>query len=63
MTPEEIKKGLQEIQNKILNNTYSLWGSDLERTYEVSIMEDYDVDNIKYNGWYEELDKLIKKIS
>lgn len=61
MTPKEIKEELQKISNKMGKNSMDLWGSELDETYQVILVENHP--DVKYNGWSEDLENLIKKIS
>ena len=58
----ESGKDREDIINKIKNNTISLWEDNLEETFECVITEDVEDedDNIKYNGWYEDLLEYLK---
>jgi hypothetical protein len=61
-TNEELKP----IIDKIDENRYDLWDHELKNTFQCVILEDIDLDEdeeetdpIYYNGWFEDLQKLI----
>jgi hypothetical protein len=68
LTPAQIKKKLQAIIANINECGMSAWNADLENTVEAVALEDYygdveeDEPTVKYNGWYEELEKLIESL-
>ena len=66
MDKSEILLQLKAIQSKISDNTISAWQDDLQATNEVVALnnfneesEDEDVEPTVYNGWAEDIDKLI----
>jgi hypothetical protein len=71
MTNLEIKTQLESIIAKIEDNAISAWNSDLENSIEAIATEDFFGDpdleegepSVTYNGWYDDLVELIKKIN
>ena len=61
---------LINIKIKIMNNSIHAWEPDLENTKFVTILEDFNVvidetgedETVKYNGWDEDLDRLIASL-
>jgi len=59
-----------KILKKIDENTFSLWEGNLEETFECVLTEDLYEDGeskyekgeilVEYNGWYEDLEKILK---
>ena len=67
MTNNEIKKSLLEVISKIESNGIGAWSGNLEYTTEAVALEDYYGEDgseasVKYNGWYEDLRKIIESI-
>lgn len=67
MTTQQIKKQLESILNKINNNGIEAWNADLESSVEAVCLDDFKGDDsgeitVKYNGWLEDLDNLIKNL-
>lgn len=67
-TIEEIKNALESIVTKINDNGISAWNSDLADTSEAVAIEDHYGDpdleepSVKYNGWLDDLENLIKNL-
>jgi hypothetical protein len=65
---DNIKKSLLSIIAKINDNGIGAWNADLENTVEAVALEDYygdveqDEPTAKYNGWYEDLEKLLESL-
>ena len=69
-----MKKRLKEIMEKIMANRDGAWRDDLTDTIECVILEDLakglpeDLEDdeeqevIEYNGWFEDLEKLISEL-
>ena len=61
---------LINIKIKIMSNSIDAWEPDLENTKFVTILEDFNVvidetgedETVKYNGWDEDLDRLIASL-
>lgn len=70
MERHNIRRILNVIIAKIQNNIQSVWEPELDETKEVVILEDFnrttsdepDVGTLEYNGWYDDLENLIKSI-
>ena len=68
MTNQEIKKSLEKILKKINDNGINAWHSDLEDYIEAVALENFRGDSdsnkptIKYNGWLDDLEKLVGKL-
>lgn len=64
----EVKEKLQAIIASINECGMGAWNADLENTVEAVALEDYygdvesDEPTVKYNGWYEELEKLLESL-
>jgi hypothetical protein len=65
---EDIKYKLALLLTKINACGIGAWNADLENTIEAVALEDYygdvesDEPTVKYNGWYEDLEKLVSSI-
>jgi hypothetical protein len=68
MTNLEIKTQLESILSKVDANTLRAWNYDLEDTTEAIAIEDHYGDedinspSVRYNGWLNDLENLIKNI-
>ena len=64
----EVKEKLQAIIASINECGMGAWNADLENTVEAVALEDYygdvesDEPTVTYNGWYEDLEKLIESL-
>jgi len=65
---ELIKQVLMDIIAKINDAGIGAWNANLENTVEAVALEDYygdvesDEPTVKYNGWYDDLEKLVSSI-
>jgi hypothetical protein len=62
-----MKEKLKAILEKIQKNQIDAWEDGLEETRSVVILEDFDRGDdipfiVKYNGWLEDLEKIIENI-
>lgn len=63
-----IKEKLQDIIARINECGIGAWNADLENTVEAVALEDFygdvesDEPTVKYNGWYESLEKLVESL-
>jgi hypothetical protein len=66
---KEMLMTLTIIKRKIEVNSVDAWESNLENTACVAIQQDFDIatgedeyETVKYNGWAEDLDRLIASL-